>query len=66
MIKINSNTLAMEFDACARFGIDPYEQILNRSREWRGAIVGHFIGKQSLEAMKFHDTKPKPKKGKKH
>lgn len=64
VIKITSNTVSMEFDACAAFGIDPYIQF-QRSREWRRAIVGKHVGKQAVESMKLHDMKLKPKKGKK-
>lgn len=65
VIKITSNTLAMEFDACAKFGIDPYEQIVNRPREWRAAITAHHLGRNMIESMRYHDTKPKEKPGKK-
>ena len=65
MIKINSNTLAMEFAACVEGGIDPYEQITQRARDWRAAITAHHLGRNMIAAMKAHDTKPSPKKGKK-
>lgn len=62
---IESNTVAMEFGACAMFGIDPFIEF-GRPREWRQATVGYSVGKQAVDAMRLHDTKPKPKKGKKH
>lgn len=64
VIKITSNPLAMEFDACAKFGIDPYAQITTRAREWRAAITAHHLGRNMIEAMRMHDTKPKKKPGK--
>lgn len=65
IIKVTSNTLAMEFDACAKMGIDPYMQIMTRPREWRAAITAHNLGRNMLEAMRYHDSKPKGKPGKK-
>lgn len=64
VIKVTSNTLAMEFDACATFGIDPYQQIMARPREWRAAITAHHIGRSMTDAMRIHDSKPKKKGGK--
>lgn len=63
-IKVTSNTLAMEFNACAESGIDPYTQIMTRPREWRAAITAHHLGRNLINAMRMHDTKPKPKHGK--
>jgi hypothetical protein len=62
-IKVTSNTLAMEFDACAEFGIDPYEQIMTRPRDWRAAITAHHLGQSLIANMRMHDTRPKPKRG---
>lgn len=64
IIKTTSNPLAMEFDACAKFGIDPYVQILTRPREWRAAITAHHLGRNMIELMRYYDTRPKEKRGK--
>jgi len=64
---MESNQLAVEFAACERFGIDPFIQIY-RPREERKALAGYHTGRNTLQSMCDHDTKPKPnnKTGKKN
>lgn len=52
--------MAVEFAACERFGIDPISH-LARPREARAAVTGYHVGRNMIDAMFTHDTKPKTK-----
>lgn len=58
-IQIKGSQLASEFGACALFGVDPADYF-QRERSMRKAMTGYFIGKNALDAMRSHDTRPKP------
>lgn len=64
--KIDGNTLATEFSACERFGLDPIEH-LKRPRDERKAVVGYHMGQNMIDVMYAFDSRPKtkPKSGKK-
>jgi len=59
-VRIESDQLAVEFAACERFGLDPIVQ-LSRPRDERMAVVGYHVGRNMIDNMYSHDTKPKPK-----
>lgn len=52
--------MAVEFAACERFGIDPIAQ-LERPRDERMAVAGYHVGRNMIDAMFAHDSKPKTK-----
>lgn len=62
-VSTSSNTLAMEFAACERFGIDPLVA-MQRPRDERIAITAYHAGKSAMDTIYAHETKPKTKPGK--